>query len=88
MTIVKFLIGLVLAVAAVGLWSFTQSAPIETILLRMVISAIVLQVGYFVVVLVMIWRSPARPAGNETPPVPANDRSRADNVSSADPSHS
>lgn len=56
MTLPKFVLGLAIVIAVVTLWSVMDSAGWGTVLLRAVISAVILQVGYFVFVLVMVAR--------------------------------
>jgi exopolysaccharide production repressor protein len=63
---------MVLVIAAVAVWSLVDQASVGTILLRVLIGAIILQVGYFLVVLVMVMRERSTPdqqpvAGREAP---------------------
>jgi len=60
-TLPKFIFGMVLVAAAVAGWSVIDQASFGTILLRIVICAIVLQVGYFLFVLVMVMRERSTP---------------------------
>jgi exopolysaccharide production repressor protein len=60
MSVQKFIVGMLLVVAVVAVWSLVDGAPWGTIVLRAIASAIVLQVGYFVVVLALIGREPGR----------------------------
>jgi exopolysaccharide production repressor protein len=62
MSAAKFVIGMLIVVAIVTVWSLLDAAPWETVLLRAVICAVVLQLGYFLVVLVLVGREPARHA--------------------------
>jgi len=52
----KFAIGMLFVVAIVAVWSILDAAPWSAVLLRVVIVAVVLQVGYFLVVLAMVSR--------------------------------
>lgn len=69
MTAPKFAIGMLFVLAVVAAWSLADSAPWTTILLRVVICAVVLQVGYFLIVLGMVAneRKSARKAGAAEP---------------------
>lgn len=82
MTLPKFILGLVIVIATVSLWSYFDAASWGTILLRAVICAVILQIGYFLAVLAMVLRSAPRHAKNRsisatsleaTPKVPADD---------------
>jgi len=50
------------ALAIVVSWSWLDGAPLGTTLLRLVICAVVIQAGYFVLVYAMIARSEPTPA--------------------------
>jgi len=56
MTLPKFIIGMIFVVAAVAVWSLLDSATWGVVLLRAVVCAVVLQIGYFLVVLTMVAR--------------------------------
>ncbi|MDR7223835.1 exopolysaccharide production repressor exox [Aminobacter aminovorans] len=62
MTLPKFVFGMAMVIAVVALWSYMDAAGWGTILLRAVICAVVLQVGYFLVVLAMVLRAGPKPA--------------------------
>jgi exopolysaccharide production repressor protein len=81
MTLPKFVFGMAMVIAVVALWSYMDAAGWGTILLRAVICAVVLQVGYFLVVLAMVARAGPKPvetgksktAAEGTATVPADD---------------
>ena len=53
---------MIFALAIVVGWSWLGGASIGTILVRVIICAVVIQAGYFVLVYAMIARSPPTPA--------------------------
>lgn len=65
MTLPKFILGLVIVIAIVALWSYLDAASWGMILLRIVICAVILQVGYFLAVLAMVLRSAPKPVENQ-----------------------
>ncbi|WP_269930286.1 exopolysaccharide production repressor protein [Aminobacter sp. HY435] len=65
MTLPKFILGLAIVIAIVFLWSYFDAASWGTILLRVVICAVILQIGYFLAVVAMVTRAP-RPAATPT----------------------
>ncbi|MBT1158853.1 exopolysaccharide production repressor exox [Aminobacter anthyllidis] len=80
MTLPKFVFGMAMVIAVVALWSYLDAAGWGTILLRVLICAVVLQVGYFLVVLAMVLRAAPKPAetgkataADGTATVPAKD---------------
>ncbi|WP_421914809.1 exopolysaccharide production repressor exox [Mesorhizobium sp.] len=62
MSLPKFIIGMIFALAIVVAWSYLGGASVLTTFVRVVVCAVVIQVGYFVVVYVMIARSAPTPA--------------------------
>lgn len=62
MALPKFIVGMIFALAIVVGWSWLGGASIGTTLARVVICAIIIQVGYFVLVYAMIARSAPTPA--------------------------
>ena len=62
MSLPKFIIGMVFALAIVIAWSCLDGASVVTTLVRVVACAVIIQVGYFVVVYVMVARSAPTPA--------------------------
>lgn len=68
MTLPKFVLGLAIVIAIVALWSGLDSASWGTVLLRAVLCAVILQVGYFIVVLLMVAREPKPQAASEGKP--------------------
>ena len=60
MTLPKFILGLVIVIAIVSLWSYVDAASLGTILLRALICAVILQVGYFLAVVAMVMLSPRK----------------------------
>lgn len=75
----KFAIGMLFVVIVVATWSVLDQAPWTTVLLRAVICAVVLQVGYFLIVMAMVARErrPGVQAAAKTtkPETPAKVRS-------------
>ncbi|BCG84147.1 exopolysaccharide production repressor ExoX protein [Mesorhizobium sp. 113-3-9] len=57
MSLPKFIVGMLFALAIVVAWSWLGGASLGTTLLRLVICAAVIQAGYFVLVYAMIARS-------------------------------
>ncbi|WP_214472388.1 exopolysaccharide production repressor exox [Mesorhizobium sp. dw_380] len=62
MSLPKFIIGMIFALAIVVSWSWIDGASLGTTLLRVVICAVVIQAGYFALVYAMIARSAPTPA--------------------------
>jgi exopolysaccharide production repressor protein len=62
MTLPKFVFGMAMVIAVVAFWSYMDAAGWGTILLRAAICALVLQVGYFLVVVAMVLRAKPKPA--------------------------
>lgn len=62
MSLPKFIIGMAFALAIVIGWSYFDGASLGAIILRAVICAVIVQVGYFLVVYVMVARSAPTPA--------------------------
>ena len=62
MALPKFILGMIFALAIVVCWSWLGGASIGTILLRVIICAVVIQAGYFVLIYAMIARSAPTPA--------------------------
>lgn len=82
MTLPKFVLGMVIVIVIVSIWSYLDAASWGTILLRGVICAVILQVGYFLVVLAMVVRGEpksaqaqdaAKPAAGTPAVVPGDD---------------
>jgi exopolysaccharide production repressor protein len=61
MSLPKFVIGMIFVIAAVSLWSYLDSATAGTVVLRVIACAVILQVGYFLVVFAMVAASSPRP---------------------------
>ena len=61
MTLPKFVFGMVIVIIIVSIWSYLDAASWGMILLRGVICAVILQVGYFLVVLAMVLRGAPKP---------------------------
>lgn len=57
MSLPKFIIGLLFVVTVVGVWSYLDSAAVGVTLLRVVACALILQIGYFLVVCLMVLRN-------------------------------
>ncbi|TPL58965.1 MULTISPECIES: exopolysaccharide production repressor exox [unclassified Mesorhizobium] len=62
MSLPKFIVGMIFALAIVVGWSWLGGASIGTTLLRVIICAVVIQAGYFVLVYAMIVKSAPTPA--------------------------
>jgi exopolysaccharide production repressor protein len=62
MSLPKFIIGMVFALAIVVLWSYLDGASVVTTLVRVVVCAVIIQIGYFVLVYIMVARSAPTPA--------------------------
>jgi exopolysaccharide production repressor protein len=62
MALPKFIVGMIFALAIVVGWSWLGGASIGTILVRVIICAVIIQAGYFVLVYAMIARSAPTPA--------------------------
>lgn len=62
MSLPKFVIGLIFTVSIVAIWSCLDAVPVGTVLLRMAACAVILQLGYFLIVLAMVARSKPGPA--------------------------
>ncbi|TPI20561.1 MULTISPECIES: exopolysaccharide production repressor exox [unclassified Mesorhizobium] len=54
MSLPKFIVGMIFALAIVIGWSYFDGASPGTILLRAVVCAVIIQVGYFLLVFAMI----------------------------------
>jgi len=65
MSLPKFIVGMVFALAIVVAWSWLGGASLGTTLLRVVICAVIIQAGYFVLVYAMIARSAPTPADRQ-----------------------
>ena len=57
MSLPKFVIGMVFALAIVVAWSYADGATVTTTVLRVIGCAVLIQIGYFLLVYVMIARS-------------------------------
>ena len=62
MSLPKFIIGMAFALAIVIAWSYLDGASVATTLVRVVACAVIIQVGYFVLVYIMVARSAPTPA--------------------------
>lgn len=62
MSLPKFIVGMIFALAIVVGWSYVDGESLGTIIVRAVICAVVIQVGYFLLVFAMIARSKPMPA--------------------------
>jgi exopolysaccharide production repressor protein len=78
MSVQKFIFGMLLVVAVVTAWSLIDGASWGTIALRMIASAILLQVGYFLVVLVLVGRERGR---SQSEQIATSSAKRSDNGS-------
>ncbi len=54
MSLPKFVVGMLFVIACVSVWSYLDSASAGTVILRMIACAVILQVGYFLVVFAMV----------------------------------
>ncbi len=57
MSLPKFVIGMIFALAIVVAWSYVDGATFTTTVLRVIGCAVLIQIGYFLLVYVMIARS-------------------------------
>ncbi|TPK74022.1 exopolysaccharide production repressor exox [Mesorhizobium sp. B2-4-15] len=62
MSLPKFIIGMIFALVIIVGWSWIDGASLGTTLLRVIICAVIIQAGYFVLVYAMIARSAPTPA--------------------------
>jgi len=62
MSLPKFILGMIFALAIVAVWSYLDGASAGTVVLRAVICAVVIQAGYFLLVYAMIAGSTPTPA--------------------------
>jgi exopolysaccharide production repressor protein len=62
MSLPKFIVGMMFALAIVVAWSYFDGASVGTMALRAVICAVIIQVGYFLLVFVMVARGAPTPA--------------------------
>jgi exopolysaccharide production repressor protein len=58
MSLPKFIVGMIFALAIVVAWSYLDGASLGTTLFRAIACAIVIQLGYFLLVFVMVIRNP------------------------------
>ena len=54
MTLAKFIVGMTFVIVVVTIWSLFDSASFGLIVLRVIVCAVLLQVGYFLAVLGMV----------------------------------
>ena len=71
MYVQKFVIGMLFVAAVVSVWSVLDAAPWSTIALRAIGCAVILQVGYFLIVLGMVAREPGQQARETDTPAQA-----------------
>ncbi|MDX8466506.1 exopolysaccharide production repressor exox [Mesorhizobium sp. VK23B] len=62
MSLPKFIVGMIFAIAIVVGWSYFDGASLGAIILRAVICAVIIQLGYFLLVFAMIARNKPLPA--------------------------
>ncbi|WP_245523862.1 exopolysaccharide production repressor protein, partial [Mesorhizobium sp. M4B.F.Ca.ET.150.01.1.1] len=62
MSLPKFIVGMIFALAIVVGWSYFDGASLGTIVVRAVLCAVIIQLGYFLLVFAMIARSRPLPA--------------------------
>jgi exopolysaccharide production repressor protein len=67
MSLPKFVIGLVFALAIVIGWSYASGAATGAIVIRAIVCAVVIQAGYFVLIYAMIARNRPTSAGKVRP---------------------
>jgi len=63
MSLPKFIVGMIFALAIVISWSYFDGASAGTILLRTVVCAVIIQAGYFLLVFAMIGETTPTSAG-------------------------
>jgi exopolysaccharide production repressor protein len=66
MSFLLFLRGLVVVLLVFAITTYVITQSLWTTLIQTVICAVLLQVGYFVAVLFLVWRSAGRPEAEET----------------------
>ena len=71
MSVQKFVIGMLFVAAVVTVWSLLDAAPWSMIALRAIACAVILQVGYFLVVLALVAREPVKRVRENAPPAKA-----------------
>ncbi|TIV92463.1 MAG: exopolysaccharide production repressor exox, partial [Mesorhizobium sp.] len=57
MSLPKFIVGMIFALAIVVGWSYFEGASLGAIVVRAVLCAVIIQLGYFLLVFAMIARS-------------------------------
>jgi exopolysaccharide production repressor protein len=57
MSLPRFIIGMIFALAIVVAWSYFDGASFGTTIVRVIACAVIIQVGYFLLVYVMVARS-------------------------------
>lgn len=62
MSLPKFIIGMIFALAIVVGWSYFHGASLGAILIRAIICAVIIQAGYFLLVFAMVAKSTSVPA--------------------------
>lgn len=62
MSLPKFIVGMIFALAIVVAWSYLGGASFSTTLFRVIGCAIVIQLGYFLLVFIMVARNAPTPA--------------------------
>ncbi|WP_192251120.1 exopolysaccharide production repressor protein [Mesorhizobium silamurunense] len=62
MSLPKFIVGMIFALAIVVGWSYFDGASLGTIIMRAVICAVIIQLGYFLLVFAMVARNRPMPA--------------------------
>ncbi|AZO72137.1 MAG: exopolysaccharide production repressor exox [Mesorhizobium sp.] len=62
MSLPKFIVGMIFALAIVVGWSYFEGASLGAIVVRAVLCAVIIQLGYFLLVFAMIARSRPLPA--------------------------
>lgn len=62
MSLPKFIIGMIFALAIVVAWSYLGGASFRATLFRVIGCAIVIQLGYFLLVFIMVARNASAPA--------------------------
>ena len=71
MSVQKFVIGMLFVASVVTVWSLLDAAPWSMIALRAIACAVILQVGYFLVVLALVAREPVKRVRENAPPAKA-----------------
>lgn len=63
----RFIGGMIFVLCVVGLWSWQESAAFSTIVLRLIVCAAIMQLGYFAGVAIAVFRADRQERAAKTP---------------------